>query len=147
MSQRSRKSVSGQAPGEPAHFVPLHVIREKHGGRLANYMSRHKARDVVVTMPVDMEVGTGGRQKFFVAVAVTSGFDESESLADEVQRMAPKRHMPLFAWVPANLYGTDDFGIFIDEAPIGENLINGMVAEIIDQADIEAAVVAHGSRP
>ena len=146
MSQRSRKSTSAQGPREPAHFVPLHVIREKHAGKLANYMTRHKATDVVVTMPVDMEVGAGGRQKFFVAVAVTTGFDESEALADEVQRMAPKRHMPLFAWVPANLYGTDDFGVFIDEAPIGENLINGMVAEIIDQAAIEAAVVALGGR-
>ena len=142
MSKSSQKSTSAKSGREPAHFVPLGVIRKDYNSNLAMYMKRQKAQDVVVTMPVEMQVGTKGRQKFFVAVAVTSRFGESESLADEVQRMAPEGHMPLFAWVPANLYGSNDFGIFIDEVPIGENLKNGLVAEVINQAAIEATVIA-----
>ena len=71
-------------------------------------------------------------------------FDDPEALADEIGRTAPKGHRPVFAWVPADLYGRDDFGIFIDEVPIGEVLKNSLVNEVIEQAAIEATVVALG---
>ena len=100
------------------------------------------AGDVVVTMAVTVDVAREGKQKFFVAVAVTTAFDDPEALADEIGRTAPKGHRPVFAWVPANLYGRDDFGIFIDEVPIGEVLKNSLVNEVIEQATIEATVVA-----
>ena len=48
----------------------------------------------------------------------------------------------MFALVPDNLFGGDDFGIFIDEVPIGEVLKNSLVNEVIEQAAIEATVVA-----
>ena len=102
------------------------------------------AGDVVVTMPVTVDVAREGKQKFFVAVAVTTAFDDPEALADEIERTAPKGHRPVFAWVPANLFGRDDFGIFIDEVPIGEVLKNSLVNEVIEQAAIEATVVALG---
>jgi hypothetical protein len=46
----------------------------------------------------------------------------------------------LFAWVPVHLFGSDDFGVMIDEIGVGENLQNGLVGEIIEKADVEAAV-------
>jgi hypothetical protein len=44
--------------------------------------------------------------------------------------------------VPADRFGGDDFGIYIDDIGVGEQLQNGLVAEIIEQAGIEAAVAA-----
>ena len=48
----------------------------------------------------------------------------------------------MFAWIPANTYDTADFGIYIDDIEIGENLKNGLVGEVIDKASIEDAVIA-----
>ena len=36
----------------------------------------------------------------------------------------------------------DEFGIYIDDVGAGETLQNGMVAEVIEQAQIEPAVAA-----
>lgn len=141
MPKSSQKSAKTGSAG-PAHFVPLSVIIDDYKGKLAAYMKQHETSDVVVTMPVEIEVAKQGLQKFFVAVAVTKFFDAAEGLSDEVTRMAPKQHRPLFAWVPAHLYGRNDFSIFIDDAPVGENLKNGLVGEIITAASVEDAVVA-----
>jgi len=123
-----------------AHFVPLAVIMRDHGGDLAAYMSANRTRDVTVTMPVEMEVAGKGGQKFFVAVAVTWHFDSAEPLHDAAIADCPKGHRLVFAWVPADRHGSDDFGIYIEDAGIGETLQNGLVAEIIEQARIEALV-------
>ena len=124
----------------PAHFVPLAVIIDQYKGKLARYMAAENTQDVVVTMSVEMAVANQGDRKFFVAVAVTKHFSDSESLSDEAERQCPKGHKCLFAWVPAPLFGQDDFAIFIDELGIGENLQNGMVHEVISAAAIEDAV-------
>ena len=142
MVNTSRRRSAPPSSKNPAHFVPLGVIMRDHDGVLAHYMNENKADDVVITMPVTVDVAGEGKQKFFVAVAVTTSFDEPEALSDEIERSAPKGHCPLFAWVPANLYGTDEFGIFIDEMPIGETLKNGLVNEVLEQAAVEATVVA-----
>ena len=42
----------------------------------------------------------------------------------------------------ANTYDTADFGIYIDDIGIGENLKNGLIGELIDKASIEDAVIA-----
>lgn len=142
MAIKTKPNSEAVPPSGPAHFVPLSVIRADYQGKLARYMAGNNTADVVVTMPLEIDVAKSGKQKFFVAVAVTTHFDETESLADEVARMAPKKYSPIFAWVPAHLYGSDEFGIFIDAAPIGENLKNGMIAEVIEAATIEEAVAA-----
>ena len=142
MAKTSKRRSAPPISNNPAHFVPLGVIMSDYDGVLAKYMSDNNAGDVVITMPVTVDVAGEGKQKFFVAVAVTTSFDEPEALSDEVERSAPKGHCPLFAWVPANLYGTDEFGIFIDEMPIGETLKNGLVNEVLEQAAVEATVVA-----
>ena len=144
MVKTTKRGALHQDSNAPAHFVPLAVIIDEYDGVLDQYMSATGAGDVVVTMPVMVDVAREGKQKFFVAVAVTTAFDDPEALSDEIERTTPKGHQPVFAWVPANLFGRDNFGIFIDEAPIGEVLKNGLVNEVIEQAAIEATVVALG---
>ena len=99
------------------------------------------AHNVVVTMPISIKITDKMAQKFFVAVAVTMQFDSPEPLSDEARRQTPKGHQTVFAWVPAELYEMADFGIYIDDIEIGENLKNGLVGEVIDKASIEDAVI------
>ena len=122
------------------HFVPLSVIMADHGGDLGAYMAAHDTRDVTVTMPVEMEVAGKGGQKFFVAVAVTWNFDSAEPLEDAAAADCPAGHQLVFAWVPAHSYGSDDFGIYFEDAGIGDTLQAGLIAEIINKAQIEAVV-------
>jgi len=128
----------------PAHFVPLSVIMADHGGDLGAYMAAHDTRDVVVTMPVEMEVAGKGGQRFYVAVAVTWNFDSAEPIEDAAAMDCPAGHRLVFAWVPAHSYGTDEFGVYFEDAGIGDTLQNGLIAEVIETARIEA-LVAGGS--
>ena len=140
MSYSTSKDAADQL--SPAHFVPLADIMQSHDGALLSYMRDTNASDVVVTMPISVEIANEDVQKFFVTVAVTTQFDSPEPLFDEARRITPKHHQTVFAWIPADRYGTDDFGIFIDEVAIGETLKNGLVGEVIDKVAIEAAVIA-----
>ncbi|MDA7598481.1 hypothetical protein N8835_00460 [Alphaproteobacteria bacterium] len=126
----------------PAHFVPLAVIKSDHNGELLRYMRGEACQDVVVTMPVRVDVRKVGQQNFFVAVATTMNFETAEALQDEANRLCPDDHRCLFAWIPADLFGSDDFGIFIDELGIGDKLQNGLVGEVINAASIEEAVAS-----
>ena len=126
----------------PAHFVPLADIMQSHDGALLSYMRETHASDVVVTMPISVDIANKDVQKFFVAVAVTTQFDSPEPLSDEAHSITPKHYQTVFAWVPVDCYGTDDFGIYIDDIAIGETLKNGLVGEVIDKAAIEAAAIA-----
>ena len=123
-----------------AHFVPLSVIMDQHAGQLLTYMQEHETRNVVITLPVRIDVAGKRKQPFFVAVGVTFDFETPEALVDEVERQCPNDHLCLFAWVPAHLFGSEDFGIAIDEIRVGENLQNGLVGEVIDKAAVEQAV-------
>ena len=129
-------------PISPAHFVPLADIMQSYEGAVYNYMRENDAPNVVVTLPISVEIADKGTQKFFVAVAVTMQFDSPEPLSDEARRQTPKGHQTVFAWIPANTYDTADFGIYIDDIEIGENLKNGLVGEVIDKASIEDAVIS-----
>ncbi|MDB4852378.1 hypothetical protein OAI23_02695 [Alphaproteobacteria bacterium] len=140
MSHSTSKDAADQL--SPAHFVPLADIMQSYDGALLRYMRDTTASDVVVTMPISVEIANKDVQKFFVTVAVTTQFDTPEPLSDEAHRITPKHHQTVFAWVPVDFYGTDDFGIYIDDIAIGETLKNGLVGEVIDKAAIEAAVIA-----
>ena len=115
---------------------------QSYDGALHNYMQDREAHNVVVNMPISLEIAGKGMEKFFVAVAVTMQFDSPEPLSDEARRQTPKGHQTVFAWIPADTFDTADFGIYIDDIEIGENLKNGLVGEVIDKASIEAAVIA-----
>ena len=140
MSKSTSKNRDGLA--SPAHFVPLADIMQSYDGALHNYMQDCEAHNVVVTMPISVEIAGKGMEKFFVAVAVTMQFDSPEPLSDEARRQTPKGHQTVFAWIPADTFDTADFGIYIDDIAIGENLKNGLVGEVIDKASIEDAVIA-----
>ena len=129
-------------PVSPAHFVPRADIMQSYDGAVHNYMRQNDAPNVVVTLLISVEIAHKGAQKYFVAVAVTMQFDSAEPLSDEARRQTPKGHQTVFAWIPANTYDTADFGIYIDDIEIGENLKNGLVGEVIDKASIEDAVIA-----
>ena len=83
MAIKTKPNSEAVPPSGPAHFVPLSVIRSDYRGKLARYMAGNNTADVVVTMPLEIDVAKSGKQKFFVAVAVTTHFDETESLADD----------------------------------------------------------------
>lgn len=134
-----------QTSDHAAHFVPLAVIMSDYDGDLMTYMQQNETRDVVVSMAVEMDVAGKPGQKFFAAVAVTMHFDDVESIRDAVLEDSPKDHECVLAWVPADKYGTDEFGIYMDDIGIGDVLQNGLVAEIIEQAGIEDAVSRLGS--
>ena len=129
-------------PTEGAHFVPLAVIMSDYEGSLAAYIEATGSRDNVITMPVEMEVAGVGGCKFMAAVAVTWNFDGAEALHDAAIAECPSDHDCVFAWVPADRFGSEEFGIYIDDIGVGEQLQNGLVAEIIDRARIEQAVAA-----
>ena len=74
-----------------AHFVPLSVIMSDHGGDLASYMAASGSGNVVVTMPVTMDVVGRGTQSFFVAVAVTWHFDSAAPLQDALLQPIVRR--------------------------------------------------------
>ena len=126
----------------PAHFVPLSAIMDQYAGQLLDYMQEHEARNVVITLQVKIDIAGKKKQPFFVAVGVTFDFETPEALVDEAQRQCPHDHDCLFAWVPAHLFGSEDFCIAIDEIGVGENLQNGLVGEVIDKAAVEQAVTA-----
>ena len=79
-------------------------------------MAVHDTRDVTVTMAVEME--------------------------DAAAADCPAGHQLVFAWVPAHSHGTDDFGVYFEDASIGATLQNGLIVEIIEKARIEALVAA-----
>ena len=136
--------MSDHASDHAAHFVPLSVIMSDYDGALQTYMQRHDCQNVVVTMPVEMDVAGKSGQKFFAAVAVTMHFDSVEAIRDAVQEECPSQHDCVLAWVPADRFGHEDFGIYIEDIGVGDVLQEGLIAEIIDQAQIESAVTALG---
>ena len=77
-------------PVSPAHFVPLADIMQSYEGAVHNYMCQSDAPNVVVTLPISVEIADKKTQKFFVAVAVTMQFDSPEPLSDEARRQTPK---------------------------------------------------------
>ena len=64
------------------------------------------------------------------------------NFSEDFARMIGKNNFQIITEVQ-NLH-LHDFGIFIDEVPIGEVLKNSLVNEVIEQAAIEATVVALG---
>ena len=56
MAKTTKRGASHQDRNAPAHFVPLAVIIDEYDGVLGQYISATGAGDVVVTMPVTVDV-------------------------------------------------------------------------------------------
>ena len=62
------------------HFVTVAEVIEQHEGLLSAYMSAHEARNVIITMQVEMSVGGGKPKAHAAALAVSHDYDDAEEL-------------------------------------------------------------------
>lgn len=127
-----------QAP--ETHFVTVGEILDDYQGSLSAYLADVKARNVIITMDVKMSVGGARPSPHSAALAVTNDFEDAEELMTMARQAFPKKHPFAFGWVPANLFGTKNFGIFVEQGDVGELLANGLIDDIIQTVGVEAAV-------
>ena len=127
-----------QAPH--CHFVTVAEVIEQHEGLLSAYMSAHEARNVIITMQVEMSVGGGKPKAHAAALAVSHDYDDAEELMTMAKHCFPKAMPFAFGWVPANKFGTEHFGIFIEQGDLGDLLANGLIDDIIQTVNVEQAV-------
>jgi hypothetical protein len=126
-------------------IISLEEVMKDYKGKLSALMPRQKQKpNVLVTWQVEIEVKKAGRQRFFVSVAVCFTPGQDEEIRDIASQLCPKGTAPIFVFIPAYSFGSKDFGIFIAENNLGENLVNGLVNEVIEQAGIEEAVTQTG---
>lgn len=129
-----------QTPQADCHFVTVTEIRTDYDGSLAAYLAATSARNVMISMEVAMSVGGSAPRTYGAVLAVTYDFADSEALSDMASQIFPQKMDFAFGWVPANLYGSDKFGIFIEQGNLGELLANGLIDEVIQSAGVEQAV-------
>lgn len=122
------------------HFITVAEIRDEYEGSLAAYLAKTGARNVIITMEVRMSVSGGAPRPHSAALAVSHDYSDSEELITMARQFFPKNSPFAFGWVPANLYGTEKFGIFVDQGEVGELLANGLIDEIIQSVGVEQAV-------
>ncbi|MCH1428739.1 MAG: hypothetical protein L7V88_06780 [Alphaproteobacteria bacterium] len=120
--------------------VSLADLRNKFGGSLKQYLTQNKLSDVIILFPADIDVKDHGKICFFSVMAVTTNFIMPEMIEPFARSLANKNQELLFSWVPAHLFGSDEFSIYIESSEFGELLVNGIVGEIIREANIEEAV-------
>ena len=122
-------------------IISLGTIMDDFNGQLNTACKAHDNPDhILVNWPGEVEVKNQGIQHFFVTVAVSFAEGGEDELADIASQLCPEKHHPLFAFIPGYAYGRKDFGVFIAESGQGENLVNGLINEVVQQAGIEAAV-------
>ena len=126
--------------GPQCHFVTVAEILDNHQGRLSAYMAASGVRNVIITMEVEMSVAGASAKRHGSALAVSHDYPDAEELLTMAKQCFGKKTPFAFGWVPANLYGTDKFGIFIEAGELGELLANGLVDDIIQTVQVEQAV-------
>ena len=122
------------------HIITIAEILDEHDGTLSSFMKKTGARNVIVTMQVEMSVGGGKPKKHGAALGVTYDYADADELLTMTQQFFPKKVPYAFGWVPANLYGSDKFGIFIEQGQLGDKLANGLIDDIIQTINVEDAV-------
>ena len=138
MSQSSKNTNSEDF--ERVDAVSLADLRDKFGGSLKKYLKKNKLSDVIILFPADIDVKDHGRINFFAVMAVSMNFYAPDMIEPFVRSLAKENQKVLFCWVPAHLFGSDEFTIHIESSEFGELLVNGIVGEIIREANIEEAV-------
>ena len=133
--------MSSFSSAEPeCHFITLAEILSDYEGSLSRYIEKTAARNIIITMQVDMSVAGAKAKHYGAALAISHDYEDAEELLNLARQSMPKK-MPLaFGWVPANLYGTDEFGIFIEQGTLGDMLANGLIDDMIQSAKVEEAV-------
>ena len=127
-------------PPESIDIVNLSDIRNDFGGSLRRYLEDNKITDVIIIFSADINVKNQDKANFFVSMAITTNFLLPEMIEPFTRSLANEHQKFLFSWVPAHLFGTEEFSIFIENSEFGEFLVNGLVGEIIREANVEDAV-------
>ena len=133
------KSKNIKAP-ESIDIVNLLDLRNNFGGSLRRYLEENEIIDVIIIFFADIKVKNQGATNFFVSMAITTNFLLPEMIEPFTRSLANENQKFLFSWVPAHLFGTEEFSIFIEYSEFGEFLVNGLVGEIIREANVEDAV-------
>lgn len=123
-------------------IIDLNSLIADYDGQLGRYMAETGHKDVLIQMLAEVDVAKKGQQRYLAAVAVTHSYRMAEPLADIAEQLVPEDAEGLFAWVPAHLFGSDDFSVYISEHALGENLANGLIGEIVREAAIEEALMS-----
>lgn len=126
---------------ESIDIVSLLDLRYKFSGSLKRYLDEKEISDVLILFSAEIDITDYGIVNFFVAMAVTTNFDAPEMIEPFARSLTNDNQKFLFSWVPAHLFGTEYFSIFIEFSEFGEFLVNGLIGEIIREANIEEAVV------
>ena len=127
-------------PPESIDIVNLSDIRNDFGGSLRRYLEDNKITDVIIIFSADINVKNQDKANFFVAMAITTNFLLPEMIEPFTRSLANENQKFLFSWVPAHLFGTEEFSIFIEYSEFGEFLVNGLIGEVIREANVEDAV-------
>ena len=102
---------------ERVDSVSLFDIRDKFRCSLKYYLTENNLSDVIILFPAEIDVKNHGRIPFFAVMAVTTNFLIPELIEPFARSFADENQKSLFSWVPAHLYGSDEFSIHI-ESPI-----------------------------
>jgi hypothetical protein len=135
--EKTEKAAGGDAP---VTIIDLGDLQEEWDGQLGRMMQETGAEDVLIRLAADIEVAGQAARPYAALVAVSRNYQMAEPLADIAEQLAEEGREQVFAWVPAHLYGSADFSIYIAEHELGENLANGLIGEIVRRAAIEEAL-------
>ena len=126
-------------------IINLEQIISDYKGHLARARSDNGADDVLIHWSIEMDVAGRGMQTFFVMMAVCWTDMTSEDAHSLLVQIAPEQMSKIFCFIPARDYGSDNFGVFIAENEHGDLLTNGIINEMVTQANVEKAVIEAGS--
>ena len=123
------------------HFITVAEMRADYDSQLSRYFKETGARNVIVSMEVEMSVGNAAPQSYAAALAISYDYGDVDELISLSSSIFGKSKPFAFGWVPADLYGTDKFGIFIEQGSLGDKLANGLIDDIIQTIQVEEAVI------
>ena len=115
---------------ESIDIVSLLELRNKFSGSLKRYLDENEISDVLILFSAEIDITDHGTVNFFVVMAVTTNFDAPEMIEPFARSLTNNNQKFLFSWVPAHLFGSEDFSIFIEFSEFGEFLVNGLIGEI-----------------
>ena len=122
--------------------ITLAEMRADYHGKLAQFLKTSGARNVIITMQADIKIGGKAAKPYGAALAVTYDYAEAVELMTLAKQAFDAARPFAFGWVPADLYGTDKFGIFIEQGTLGDKLANGLIDDIIVTLEVEEAVIS-----
>ena len=113
------------------HFITVAEMRADYDSQLSRYFKETGARNVIVSMEVEMSVGNAAPQSYAAALAISYDYGDVEELLSLSSSIFGKSKPFAFGWVPADLYGS-----------LGDKLANGLIDDIIQTIQVEEAVVS-----